>query len=129
VSAPPGAGQATATAGDGFDHLIHAPARLRICAALDPVREIEFGALVTLLDISKSALSKHISALAEADYVAQRRAVRDTRQRVWLSLTQTGRSAYRGHVAALQRIVGRAPTDGPEHETLAEPGFTAATTG
>lgn len=108
MSGPHGAGPATAQAAeDGFDHLIHAPARLRICAALDPVREIEFGALQTLLDISKSALSKHVSALAEAGYVTQRRAVRDTRQRVWLRLTDAGRSAYRGHVAALHRIVGR----------------------
>ena len=91
---------------DGFDHLIHAPARLRICAALEPVREIEFGSLMDLLDLSKSALSKHISALADAGYVTQRRAVRDTRQRVWLRLTDAGRAAYRGHVAALRRIVG-----------------------
>lgn len=96
----------TAAAGDGFDDLIHAPVRLRICAVLDPVREIEFGSLLTLLDISKSALSKHVSVLADAGYVAQRRAVRDTRQRVWLRLTDAGRSAYRGHVAALRRIVG-----------------------
>ena len=110
MSAPHVTGQATAAAEDGFDHLIHAPARLRICAALDPVREVEFGALLALLDISKSALSKHVSVLAEAGYVAQRRAVRDTRQRVWLRLTETGRSAYRGHVAALHRIVGRTRT-------------------
>lgn len=106
MSTPLGTEPVSAAEEDGFDHLIHAPARLRICAALDPVREIEFGAMLTLLDLSKSALSKHISALADAGYVAQRRAVRDTRQRVWLSLTDTGRSAYRGHVAALQRIVG-----------------------
>jgi DNA-binding transcriptional ArsR family regulator len=82
---------------------------MRICAALDQVREIEFGALLTLLDISKSALSKHVSVLVDAGYVAQRRAVRDPRQRVWLRLTETGRSAYRGHVAALHRIVGNGP--------------------
>jgi DNA-binding MarR family transcriptional regulator len=105
VNSPHDTEQATA-AEDGFDHLIHAPARLRICAALEPVREIEFGALLTLLDVSKSALSKHIAQLSDAGYVAQRRAVRDTRQRVWLRLTETGRSAYRGHVAALHRIVG-----------------------
>jgi DNA-binding MarR family transcriptional regulator len=91
---------------DGFDALIHAPVRLRMCAALAPVREVEFAAMLTLLGISKSALSKHVSALADAGYVAQRRAVRDTRQRVWLSLTADGRSAYRGHVAALRKIVG-----------------------
>lgn len=106
MSTSVGTGQATEAVADGFDHLIHAPARLRICAALDPVREIEFGALLTLLDISKSALSKHVSVLAEAGYVTQRRAVRDTRQRVWLHLTETGRAAYRAHVAALHRIVG-----------------------
>ncbi len=90
---------------DGFDQIVHAPVRLRICAALDPVREIEFAALLTMLGISKSALSKHISVLTDAGYVRQRRAVRDTRQRLWLGLTETGRSAYRGHVAALRRIV------------------------
>jgi DNA-binding MarR family transcriptional regulator len=107
VSARPGTHQATAAAPDGFDHVIHAPVRLRICATLDPVREVEFGSLLTLLDISKSALSKHISVLADAGYIAQRRAVRDTRQRVWLSLTEFGRAAYRNHVAALHRIVGQ----------------------
>jgi DNA-binding MarR family transcriptional regulator len=111
VTAPHGAGHAPprerAADEDGFDDLIHAPVRLRACAALDSAREIEFGALQSLLDISKSALSKHISALADAGYVTQRRAVRDTRQRLWLSLTPAGRSAYRGHVAALHRIVGR----------------------
>jgi DNA-binding MarR family transcriptional regulator len=109
VSAPSGTGQAQTgqvDAGEGFDLVIHAPARLRICATLDPVREIEFSALQALLDISKSALSKHLSVLAEAGYLAQRRAVRDTRQRVWLRLTDAGRSAYRGHVAALHDIVG-----------------------
>ncbi|TDV35914.1 transcriptional regulator [Actinophytocola oryzae] len=89
----------------GFDQVIHAPVRLRTCAALDPVREIEFGALQSVLGISKSALSKHISVLADAGYVEQRRAVRDTRQRVWLRLTETGRTSYRGHVAALRRII------------------------
>ena len=91
---------------DGFDPLIHAPVRLRLCAALDRVREVEFGAMLTVLDISKSALSKHIAVLADAGYVAQRRAVRDTRQRVWLSLTTSGRRAYEGHVAALRQILG-----------------------
>jgi DNA-binding MarR family transcriptional regulator len=122
VTAPGETGQA----GDGFDHLIHAPARLRICAALDPVREIEFGALQALLGISKSALSKHVSALAEAGYAAQRRAVRDTRQRVWLSLTPTGRSAYQGHVAALHRIVGNSQAPDPGRRPPAEPGSAPA---
>jgi hypothetical protein len=58
----------------------------------------------------------------------QRRAVRDTRQRVWLRLTETGRSAYRGHVAALHHIVGNAQAQTPERERLEEPGTTPAMT-
>jgi DNA-binding MarR family transcriptional regulator len=118
VTAPRDTGQPTTTTAavaddGGFDQLIHAPARLRICAALDTVREIEFGTLLALLDISKSALSKHISMLTDAGYVAQRRAVRDTRQRVWLRLTPAGRSAYRSHVAALHHITRHTPTSSP----------------
>lgn len=90
----------------GFDPVIHAPVRLRLCAALEPVREVEFGTLLSLLGLSKSALSKHISVLTDTGYVSQRRAVRDTRQRMWLSLTETGRKAYKGHVTALKQIVG-----------------------
>lgn len=100
--------QAAETTEDGFDLVIHAPIRLRMCAALELVQEIEFGTLVTMLGISKSALSKQIAVLTDAGYVTQRRAVRDTRQRVWLALTAPGRTAYRGHVAALHRIVGDA---------------------
>jgi DNA-binding MarR family transcriptional regulator len=106
VNLTPDTDPVAAVTDDGFDQVIHAPVRLRICAALDPVREIEFGVLLTVLQISKSALSKHISVLSDAGYVEQRRAVRDTRQRVWLGLTESGRSAYQGHVAALRRIVG-----------------------
>jgi DNA-binding MarR family transcriptional regulator len=109
VSQPPDIQQSaepSAAAADGFDEVIHAPVRLRICAALDSVHKIEFGTLRAMLDISKSALSKHISVLADAGYVTQSRAVRDTRQRLWLSFTEAGRSAYQGHVAALHRIVG-----------------------
>ncbi|GAA4223992.1 DNA-binding MarR family transcriptional regulator [Streptosporangium album] len=91
---------------DGFDATIHAPNRLRVCALLDAVSEVEFGVVQERLDVSASVLSKHVSVLVEAGYVKQRKATRDTRQRVWLQLTGAGRAAYRAHVAALRAIVG-----------------------
>ncbi|MFJ2028238.1 transcriptional regulator [Streptosporangium sp. NPDC087985] len=93
-------------AADGFDATIHAPNRLRVCALLDAVTEAEFGVVQERLDVSASVLSKHVSVLIEAGYVRQRKATRDTRQRVWLQLTDAGRAAYRAHVAALRAIVG-----------------------
>ncbi|HEY3503963.1 MAG TPA: transcriptional regulator [Actinocatenispora sp.] len=91
-----------------FDAVIHAPNRLRICALLDAVEAAEFGGVQSRLDVSASVLSKHVAVLMDAGYVEQRRATRDTRQRVWLSLTRSGRAAYRAHVAALRAIVAGA---------------------
>ncbi|MFJ8828118.1 transcriptional regulator [Streptomyces sp. NPDC102467] len=91
---------------EGFDTTIHAPNRLRICALLDITDEAEFGLVQRQLDLSASVLSKHVAVLMDAGYVAQRKAVRDTRQRVWLHLTRQGREAYQGHLAALRAIVG-----------------------
>lgn len=96
----------------GFDATIHAPNRLRICAALDPMEDGEFSWLRETLGVSDSVLSKHVAVLVDAGYVEQRRAVRETRQRVWLRLTPVGRAAYRAHVKALQEIVGM----GSQHE-------------
>ncbi|MDT0345467.1 transcriptional regulator [Streptomyces sp. DSM 44938] len=90
----------------GFDTTIHAPNRLRICALLDTAGEAEFSAVQRELGVSASVLSKHVTVLMDADYVEQRKAVRDTRQRVWLRLTRSGREAYAAHLAALRAIVG-----------------------
>ncbi|MDH6229159.1 transcriptional regulator [Streptomyces sp. MJP52] len=94
----------------GFDAVIHAPNRLRICALLDTAGEAEFGLVQRQLGVSASVLSKHITVLMDAGYVEQRKAVRDTRHRVWLRLTGQGQEAYQGHLAALRAIVG---TTGP----------------
>ena len=94
---------------DGFDATIHAENRLRICALLEAVEQIEFALVQERLQVSASVLSKHVSVLMDAGYVQQTRAVRDTRQRVWLSLTRPGRAAYHAHLAALRAIVGEPP--------------------
>jgi len=99
---------ADAIALEGFDPLIHPIQRLRICTLLDPVTEEEFSALRELLGMSDSALSKQLSALGDAGYLTQRRAVRAGRSRVWVALTAEGREAFRRHVAALTAIAARA---------------------
>lgn len=95
----------TNSARPAFDPTIHAPNRLRICALLNSVGQAEFSVVQERLDVSASVLSKHVAVLMEAGYVEQSRAVRETRQRVWLYLTKQGRQAYAGHLAALRAIV------------------------
>lgn len=88
-----------------FDELIHSPHRLRICAALSAAHKVEFSVLTEQLGISKSALSKQLAHLIDAGYVTQNRAVRDSRSRLWLSLTTRGANAYRSHVRALNDLI------------------------
>jgi hypothetical protein len=57
------------------------------------------------LGLSDSALSEQLSTVEEAGYAAIERPVSDGRRRVRARLTTPGRSACRGHAAALQAIV------------------------
>ena len=91
-----------------FDELIHAPLRLQICAMLSPVRWLPFSDIRDSLQISDSVLSKHLSALAEAGYVEVSRVRADSRSRRQVTLTNPGRTALRGHLAALQAITAAA---------------------
>jgi DNA-binding MarR family transcriptional regulator len=91
-----------------FDELIHAPLRLQICAMLSPVRGLPFSDIRDSLDISDSVLSKHLSALAGAGYVEVSRVRADSRSRRRVTLTKPGRTALRGHLAALQAIAAAA---------------------
>jgi len=90
-----------------FDTLIHGQNRLQICAMLTSTAEIEFKVLREKLDISDSVLSKHLKSLEEANYVRSTKRKNFGRQKTWLSLSEGGRSAYSGHVKALQEIVGK----------------------
>jgi DNA-binding MarR family transcriptional regulator len=89
----------------GFDPLIHAPHRLRICAIANAATHVEFGELQARLQLSKSALSKHISQLTEHGYLREEHVTRGGRSRLRVSLTEQGRRAYRGHTAALREII------------------------
>lgn len=84
--------------------VIHAPNRLRICAFLAPLQEAEFQVLRDELGVSDSVLSKHLRQLEEAGYVAFRKGAVNGRQRMWASLTRSGRKAFSRHVKELTRI-------------------------
>jgi DNA-binding MarR family transcriptional regulator len=89
----------------GLDPLIHAPTRLQLVTALSAVSEAEFATLRTVLEVSDSVLSKHVSALAEAGYLHTRKTSHGGRRTTWVALTDVGRQALRDHVAALRRLI------------------------
>jgi DNA-binding MarR family transcriptional regulator len=105
-----------------FDETIHPRYRLQICAILAATESIDFATVRETLDISESSLSKHIKYLADAGYVSVTKSRHGSRYRTWLALLPMGRSAYEGHLAAIQQIAaldGLAPTRA-DHEVLGD---------
>ncbi|MGK5548786.1 winged helix-turn-helix domain-containing protein [Streptomyces sp. URMC 127] len=84
--------------------LLNAPVRLSVVAALAPVGKAEFGFVRDLVEVTDSVLSKQVSALEEAGWVAVHKGRVGRRPRTWLSLTAEGRAVYERHLAALRAI-------------------------
>jgi DNA-binding MarR family transcriptional regulator len=91
-----------------FDELIHPSTRLSIVSLLASADWMEFSFVRDRLELSDSALSKQFATLEDAGYVAIERPVTDRRRRVRVRLTESGRRAFDGHVAALRQVVATA---------------------
>ncbi|MGC4814908.1 winged helix-turn-helix domain-containing protein [Micromonospora sp. DT228] len=90
-----------------FDELIHAPTRLSLVSLLTATEWAEFRYLREQLGLSDSALSKQLTTLEQAGYVEIRKSFVGKRSRTSVTLSNAGRAAFDGHVAALQEIVAR----------------------
>ncbi|MDH6124981.1 transcriptional regulator [Kitasatospora sp. GP82] len=88
----------------GLAPLLNAPVRLSVVAALAPLDKAEFGFVRDLVEVSDSVLSKQVSALEEAGWVAVHKGRVGRRPRTWLSLTAEGRTVYQRHLTALRAI-------------------------
>ena len=94
-----------------FDELIHPSTRLSIVAILASTDWADFSFVRDRLELSDSALSKQFATLEEAGYLKIERPLSEHRRRVRVALTDTGRRAFEGHVAALQAVIaGTEPT-------------------
>jgi DNA-binding MarR family transcriptional regulator len=91
-----------------FDELIHPSTRLSIVAILASTDWADFSFVRDRLAMSDSALSKQFATLEEAGYVTIDRPLSDHRRRVRVALTDAGREAFDGHVAALEQVIASA---------------------
>jgi DNA-binding MarR family transcriptional regulator len=98
-----------------FDELIHPSTRLSIVALLASADWIDFAFVRDRLGLSDSALSKQLTTLEEAGYIVIERPVSNRRRRVRARLSDTGRAALEGHVAALRAVIASAESVGVFH--------------
>lgn len=87
--------------------LFHEPARLALLSALAPAEYADFASLLRITGVSKSALSKHLSALADSGVIDIGKSDTDRRGRR-IALTAQGRAAFEAYLDALTAIVQHA---------------------
>jgi DNA-binding MarR family transcriptional regulator len=91
-----------------FDEIIHPSTRLSIVALLASADWMDFAFVRDHLGLSDSALSKQFATLEEAGYLTVERRIANRRRRVQVCLTEAGRTAFDGHVAALRAVIASA---------------------
>jgi DNA-binding MarR family transcriptional regulator len=100
-----------------FDELIHPSTRLSIVALLAAADWAEFSFIREALNLSDSALSKQLSTLEAADYLVVERISGDRHRRLRIRLTPAGRTAFKGHIAAIEEMA-YGPTARRKREVL-----------
>lgn len=100
-----------------LDPLFHEPARLALLSALAASEYADFSALLRFTGVSKSALSKHLSALSDAGVVTVSQSVADKRGRR-VSLTPAGRSDFNDYLGTLEALVRNAQQQGDGKQQL-----------
>lgn len=92
-----------------LDGIIHAPARLRIVAALaqlDAGDQLSFLRLQDELGMTAGNLSTHVRRLETAEYVLVEKTYRRRTPVTYVSLTDAGRAALARYRRELQNILG-----------------------
>ena len=92
-----------------IDKVIHAPARLKIMAALmalGPGDELDFATLGHMLGLTDGNLGAHLQTLEEAGYLKLEKSFVDRKPRTRIRTTPRGRARFEEHVEALKKICG-----------------------
>jgi DNA-binding MarR family transcriptional regulator len=93
---------------DELDPVIHAQARLRICAALATLEvgeSISFPRVQDLLGMTAGNLSTHLRKLEDAAYVDVTKTHQGRTPVTYLALTTAGRRAFEDYTTALRRLL------------------------
>nr|WP_315268120.1 transcriptional regulator [Microbacterium lemovicicum] len=89
-----------------LDELLQNAVRFSIVAALDRASTLSFKEVRDAVEVTDSALSKQISTLEAAGYVAVGKSFAGKMPRTSLTLTREGRAAWKDHLATLREIAG-----------------------
>lgn len=95
-----------------LDPVIHAQARLRICAALatlGPEEAITFPRLQQILEMTAGNLSTHLRKLDDAEYVTVDKTIEGRSPVTYIALTTLGRRRFEDYTESLRGLLGGTP--------------------
>ena len=87
-----------------LSEVLHQPVRFSMMAALAAAEALDFRELRDAVQVTDSTLSKQVSALEAAGYVAVTKGFVGKRPRTSLKVTPAGREAWAAHLATLREI-------------------------
>jgi len=89
----------------GLDRLLEHRVRLAVCVLLSRSDQVSFSRLLGLTGETNGNLGANLRRLEEAGYITVRKEFADRRPVSWYRLTRQGRSALKGHIAALDTLL------------------------
>jgi DNA-binding MarR family transcriptional regulator len=90
-----------------LEQVIHVKGRLSILSVLAAAESLSFTELRDLLGLTDGNLAAHLRALDGAGYVRMVKRGRDGKPVTFISLTATGRGAFKRYLEGLENIVRR----------------------
>lgn len=79
--------------------------KLGIMSALAVNEHLDFNALKELLEVTDGNLASHLKALEKEKFVAVEKSFIDRKPNTKYFMTEAGRSAFEGHLKALERLI------------------------
>jgi len=94
---------------DDIDPIIHSPTRLKVMTYLYLVENMDYVYLKRLTDLSWGNLSRHLTKLDEAGYLATEKSFENKKPKTLIWLTDEGRDAFQKYKDNLQQIFNNLP--------------------
>jgi len=94
---------------DEIDKLIHEPARLKIMSLLYVIESGDFTFLMRQTGLTWGNLSSHMTKLEDAGYIDVEKEFKGKRPNTMLSLTDTGRVAFRVYRRMMRSMLDTLP--------------------
>jgi DNA-binding MarR family transcriptional regulator len=94
---------------DGFDRIIHEPARLKIMATLYVVESADATFLMKQNGLTWGNLSSHMAKLEDAGYVEVEKEFVERKPHTMLKLTRKGRAAFKAYRESMKQVLDDLP--------------------